>query len=65
MSCEEKTPACNDTPEQIKTYLQVIDNILKIIGQAPSNVAPDTIDQEITSKTLAKRSNTSAFLNEL
>lgn len=65
LSCEEKTPACNDTPEQIKTYLQVIDNILKIIGQAPSNVAPDTIDQEITSKTLAKRSNTSAFLNEL
>ena len=64
LKCEEKTPACHQTPSEIKTYLEVMDAILKILASVPSKQDESKVEH-ITTKTAWQKSNVTSFLNEV
>ncbi len=68
LECGDKTPACNDTPEQIKLYLSTMDAILKIIDEVPSerdeNDTKEKDFKRVTDSAFSKRLNLSSFISD-
>ena len=64
MSCEQVTPACNQSPDHINLYLDVMDKILLLIDAEADKVTPEATGL-LSQQILWQKSNTSSFLNEV
>ncbi len=64
MSCNDVTPACNQSPEHLTVYLDVMDKILLLIDAEADKTVVEPSGTS-SQQALGQKANTSSFLNEV